>query len=116
MPHAQTIQSQGANIRIVFRTPDHCPPHVHAFNKAQQWEFRVFFSYISTEITFEIKFGTPKKSHIENVMNYVLNNLPKFRKNWWDVFGKTFSSKWSSRLQSSYLSIGEHHAIQDRDF
>ena len=100
MPHAQTIQSPGANIRIVFRTPDHCPPHVHAFDKAQQWEFRVFFSYVSTEIAFEIKFGTPKKSHIENVMNYVLNNLPKFRKNWWDVFGKVC-------LKNTYIKVSK---------
>ncbi|USX22874.1 hypothetical protein NHH82_12230 [Oxalobacteraceae bacterium OTU3REALA1] len=100
MPHAETIQSQGANIRITFRTPDHCPPHVHAFNRAQQWEFRVFFSYVSTEIAFEIKFGTPKKPHIEDVMNHVLNNLPKFRKNWWHVFGKVC-------LKNTYIKINK---------
>lgn len=100
MPHAETIQLQSANIRIVFRTPDHCPPHVHAFNKSQQWEFRVFFSYTSRKIDFEIKFGSPKKSHIEHAMNHVLNNLAKFRKIWWDVFGKVC-------LKNKYIKIGK---------
>jgi hypothetical protein len=75
-------------IEIVIRTRDeHCEPHVHVFHTGQDWELRVFFSYVSRQITdVELLHGrVPRQAIVQAVMNKVIDNLDRVREVFWDA-------------------------------
>ena len=73
---------------LFIRTKDHCPPHAHAANAQNGWEIRVFFSYASDDLDYNIKWGTPTPSDIAECMEEVWAQIEKCRKQWWDTFSK----------------------------
>ena len=87
------LSNAQANIVIKTRN-EHCEPHVHAYNVQQNWEFKVFFSFISVTARaivgkfFKVIAGKPSKKQVEEVINDVYFNLDTYRRAWWSVVGK----------------------------
>ena len=87
------LSNPQANIVIKTRN-EHCEPHVHAYNVQQNWEFKVFFSFISITAPaivgkfFKVIAGKPSKRQLEEVINEVYVNLDTYRSAWWSVVGK----------------------------
>ena len=84
MGQIATVPSAGAVLFI--RTSDHCPPHLHAANTQRGWEIRIFFSYASIEIGFNIKWGKPSKAEIAECMEEAWARIDDCRAQWWDTF------------------------------
>lgn len=77
-------------IEIVVRTRDeHCEPHVHVYHLGQDWELRVFFSYVSDQIMdIELLHGhTPKQGVVQAIMDKVIDHLDKARELFWQAVG-----------------------------
>ena len=87
------LSNAQANIVIKTRN-EHCEPHVHAYNVQQNWEFKVFFSFISVTAPaivgkfFKIIAGKPTKKQLEEVIDEVYFNLAIYRRAWWSAVGK----------------------------
>lgn len=87
------LSTTQANVVIKTRN-EHCEPHVHAYNVQQNWEFKVFFSFISVTAPaivgkfFKVIAGKPSKKQVEGVVNEVYSNLDTYRRAWWSVVGK----------------------------
>ena len=47
--YAPLLARQGA--RVVIASDDHCPPHVHAWHKGEEWVVRMPFSYVSSDVS-----------------------------------------------------------------
>jgi hypothetical protein len=75
-------------IDIVIRTRnEHCEPHVHAFHPGQDWELRVFFSYVSSGVTeVDLYHGsTPKQGVVQAIMDKVVDHLDTARRLFWEA-------------------------------
>lgn len=73
-------------MEFVVRTRDeHCEPHVHVYHLGQGWELRIFFSYISPQVTgIELRHGrVPARSMVQIVISKVTRHLDKARELFW---------------------------------
>ncbi len=41
---------EAANARVCVRTRDHPPPHAHVVNRADRWEARMGFSFLTNRV------------------------------------------------------------------
>jgi hypothetical protein len=102
------LSSAQANIVIKTRN-EHCEPHVHAYNVQQNWEFKVYFSFISVTPPamvgrlFKVIAGKPSKRQLEEVVNEVYLNLHRYRRAWWSVVGKACLSNQYVVLVDGFL-------------
>jgi len=86
------FQSAGANARIDIQTEDHCPPHVHALNKADRWEAKVEISFIDNGVVLmEVMpaANLPAGRSISKLLDDVGQHLDLCRRGWWRIYGDT---------------------------
>jgi len=65
---------------------DHCPPHVHARHRGEEWIARVSFSYLSsgTELmSIEPVKNVPMRRVINRLLEEIQDRLPDCRSSWW---------------------------------
>lgn len=89
MPTITYVPSASAT--IILKTRDeHCPAHVHAISRNNNWEIKILFSYAGNDVqhlTYEILYGIPLRKHVNAVITEVNNSIYLCRKEWWNFFG-----------------------------
>lgn len=122
MPKVFEIPSASAVVFIRTRG-EHCPPHVHVMNMAQNWEIKVFFYFSSDEVSFKIIKGTPKKDQLTDVLNMVYSRRNLCRKKWAQFVpgeGVCLINKHVTVSQAGYIqevaanSIGSTKVAQEK--
>jgi hypothetical protein len=86
------FQSAGANARVDVQTEDHCPPHVHALNKAGRWEAKVEISFIDNGVMLmEVMpaANVPTGRPLGKLLDDVEQHLTVCRRGWWQVYNDT---------------------------
>lgn len=86
------FQSAGANARVDVQTEDHCPPHVHALNKADRWEAKVEISFIDNRVLLMevMPLGNvPPGRTLAKLLDDVEANLVLCRQGWWAIYRDT---------------------------
>jgi hypothetical protein len=84
MSRVFTSESTGAGIHVF--SDDHCPPHVHARHRGEDWIARVGFSYLSDAVeplTIAPSRNAPLRRTLNRLLDDVQAGLPTCRRSWW---------------------------------
>jgi hypothetical protein len=91
--------SEGTGAGIYVFSDDHCPPHVHARHRGEDWIARVRFSYLDSAVAL-ISIAPVKNVPLQRVVNRLLSDvrvrLPDCRRSWWMTRGTTcLANQWA---------------------
>jgi hypothetical protein len=83
---SRVFNSAATGAVIYVFTNDHCPPHVHARHRSEDWIARLRFSYLSHEV--KLMSITPARNvPLQRVINELLgelrDRLSDCRESWW---------------------------------
>jgi hypothetical protein len=103
------FQSGGANARVDIQTEDHCPPHVHALNRADRWEAKVEVSFVDNSVTLMAVMpaaNVPAGRTIDRLLDDVAERLSLCRGCWWDIYRDVcLTNKWVTVSSSGRVTI-----------
>lgn len=78
--------SEGTGAGIYVFSDDHCPAHVHARHRGEDWIARVRFSYLASTVEL-ISIIPVKNVPLQRIVNRLLSDvqvrLPDCRRSWW---------------------------------
>jgi hypothetical protein len=91
--------SEGTGAGIYVFSDDHCPAHVHARHRGEDWIARVRFSYLNNAVEL-ISIAPVKNVPLQRVVNRLLSDvqvrLPDCRRSWWSMRGTTcLANQWA---------------------
>jgi hypothetical protein len=82
----RVLTSGGTGAAVYVFSYDHCPPHVHARHRGDEWIARVAFSYINNAVTL-MSVAPLRLAPQPRVLNRLLDDieaaLPACRRSWW---------------------------------
>lgn len=89
---------EAANAKAFVRTRDHPPPHVHVVNRADRWEARMGFSFLTSQVWLMDVIpvvNSPTMATLNAVIRAVAGHVDRFRDDWWEVYGDTdLTNRW----------------------
>ena len=92
--------SAGTGAAVYVLANDHCPPHVHAKHRGEEWIARVGFSYLNTNVKL-LSIAPTKNIPGQRVINRLLEGtshaqLSSCRHHWWMTLQTTcLVNQWS---------------------
>ncbi|MGH8323822.1 MAG: hypothetical protein ACRETD_08510 [Steroidobacteraceae bacterium] len=78
--------SEGTGAAVYVFSNDHCPPHVSARHRGEEWIARVRFSYLRDTVqlwSIEPHRHAPAQRVINRLLEEVHGQLPACRRSWW---------------------------------
>src|SRR6266849_5440301 len=78
--------SEGTGATVYVFADDHCPPHVHARHRRDEWIARVEFSYLSDTVHLIIVAPTkhlPLQRVFSRLLDDIRDKLSDCRRKWW---------------------------------
>jgi hypothetical protein len=85
---SRVFVSEGTGAMIYVFSNDHCPPHLHARHRGDEWVARVRFSYLNGAVellSVEPLKHTPPQRVIKRLLEEVRAQLSACRRAWWDT-------------------------------
>lgn len=82
--------SKGTGASVYVFSNDHCPPHVSARQRSEDWIARLRFSYLDRRVelwSIEPIKNRPSRSSINRLLAEVQAHLVDCRRSWWKVQG-----------------------------
>jgi len=91
--------SEATGARVYVFSGDHCPAHVHARHRGEEWIARVSFSYINS--TIELMSIAPTRNvPLQRLVNRLLGDIEQrlsdCRRSWWTIRRTTcLTNQWA---------------------
>ncbi len=89
---------EAANAKAFVRTRDHPPPHVHVVNRADRWEARVGFSFLTDRVWLmdvTPMANSPTTAKLNAIVAAVAGRLDSFPEDWWAAYGDAdLTNRW----------------------
>jgi len=83
---SRVFSSPSTGAAIYVFSDDHCPPHVHARHRGEEWIARLGFSYLDHVVKL-LSIAPVKNVPLQRVINSLLSDiqdqLPACRERWW---------------------------------
>lgn len=82
--------SEGTGASVYVFSNDHCPPHVSARQRSEDWIARVRLSFLDKRVelwSIEPIKNRPARSSIHQLISEVQEQLAECRRHWWRVQG-----------------------------
>ena len=83
---SRVFVSEATGAVIYVFADDHCPPHVHARHRGEDWVARVRFSYVGSDVKL-LSIAPLKNVPLQRVVNELLDDiqarLTDCRRSWW---------------------------------
>lgn len=100
--------SGGTGAGIYVFSNDHCPAHVHARHRGEDWIARVKFSYLASAVEL-MSIAPTKNIPLQRVVNRLLSDiqerLPECRRSWW-------LTRTTTCLENQWAIVGEAGRIE----
>ena len=80
--------SEGTGAAVYVFSNDHCPPHVSARHRGEEWIARVRFSYLDDKVelwSIEPIRHAPTQRVINRLLDDVRAHLNSCRSSWWNI-------------------------------
>jgi hypothetical protein len=96
---SRVFVSEATGAAIYVFADDHCPPHVHARHRGEEWIARVRFSYASSAVTL-ISIAPLRNVPSQRVVNRLLDDIEArradCRRAWWMIRRTTcLENRWA---------------------
>ncbi|HJU16345.1 MAG TPA: hypothetical protein VJ770_07730 [Stellaceae bacterium] len=96
---SRVFVSEATRAAIYVFADDHCPPHVHARHRGEDWVARVRFSYLSAAVEL-ISIAPLKNVPLQRVVDRLLDDiqarLADCRRAWWTTRRTTcLENQWT---------------------
>ena len=101
--------SEGTGAGVYVFSDDHCPAHVHARHRGDDWIARVRFSYRDSAVDL-ISIAPLKNVPLQRVVNHLLSDvrehLPDCRRSWWLTRGTTcLANQWAMVSKAGNIEL-----------
>ena len=80
------MMSSGTGAVIYVFSEDHCPPHVHARHRGEEWVARVRFSFLEDTVrlmSIAPLRNSPSHRSVNRLLGDIQTGLPACRRLWW---------------------------------
>ena len=106
---SRVFLSEGTGAGIYVFSDDHCPAHVHARHRGDDWIARVRFSYRDSAVDL-ISIAPLKNVPLQRVVNHLLSDvrehLPDCRRSWWLTRGTTcLANQWAMVSKAGNIEL-----------
>lgn len=106
---SQVFVSKATGAVIYVFADDHCPPHVHARHRGEDWVARVEFSYVGSVVEL-ISIAPLKNVPLQRVVNALLEDirdqLAECRRNWWAMRQTTcLANQWAVVVAAETIEL-----------
>lgn len=95
---SRVFVSEGTGAMVSIFAHDHCPPHVHAIQRADKWLARVGFSYLARDarlISITPLKNRPRRGILNLLLDEVENRLTECQRAWWLTRSDTcLANRW----------------------
>jgi hypothetical protein len=85
---SRVFNSASTGAAVYVFTDDHCPPHVHARHRGEEWVARLSFSYLGSAVTL-MSIAPTKNVPAQRVINQLLRDVQEqlsgCREYWWTI-------------------------------
>jgi hypothetical protein len=110
--------SEGTGAAIHVFSDDHCPPHVHARHRREDWMARVRFSF-ATSATGLISIAPLKNVPLRRVVNRLLDDiqgrLADWRQSWWTTKRTTcLANQWALESSTGKIELVSQRSTNAR--
>lgn len=88
----RVFQSETTGAGVYVFAADHCPPHVHARHRGQEWVARVRFSYAHDKValmSIAPLRTVPSHRVVDRLLDDVQAHLAACRRGWWTAMKTT---------------------------
>lgn len=96
--------SEATGATVYVFADDHCPPHVHARHRGEEWIARVKFSYVCNAVKL-ISIAPLKNIPLQRVVNALLDEIQTrqadCRRSWWATRHTTCLAKQWAVISST---------------
>lgn len=85
---SRVFTSEGTGAAVYVFSNDHCPPHISARHRAEDWIARVRFSYLSSAVelwSIEPMKHAPARRVINRLLGEIRAHLSACRRTWWNT-------------------------------
>jgi hypothetical protein len=85
---SRVFVSNGTGATVYVFSNDHCPPHVSARHRGEEWIARIQFSYLSEAVrlwSIEPIGNAPTQRAINRLLDEVQAQLAACRRAWWET-------------------------------
>jgi hypothetical protein len=85
---SRVFVSEGTGAAVYVFSNDHCPPHVSARHRGEEWIARVQFSYLDDKVelwSIDPIRHAPTQRVINRLLDDVRAQLSSCRRSWWDI-------------------------------
>jgi hypothetical protein len=83
---SRVFVSEATGAVIYVFADDHCPPHVHARHRGEDWVARVGFSYANSAVELisiaPVK-NIPRQRVVNELLKEIRDRLAECRRSWW---------------------------------
>jgi hypothetical protein len=105
--------SEGTGAGVYVFSNGHCPPHVHARHRGEEWIAKVRFSYLSSVVelwSIEPTRHVPRQRVINQLLDDVRAQLANCRQSWWATKRTTcLENQWALLSAGGTLEpLSEH--------
>lgn len=104
---SRVFVSERTGATVYVFANDHCPPHVHARHRGEEWIARVSFSYLGDAVelmSIEPLKHAPAQRLINRLLSDVRAQLHACRRSWWDT-------QHTACLENQWLAVGADGAV-----
>ncbi|WP_201727485.1 hypothetical protein [Acidocella sp. C78] len=101
--------SEATGAVVYVFADDHCPPHVHARHRGDDWIARIGFLYLGDDVTL-LSIAPLKNIPLQRTLNRLLGEvearLPDCRKAWWEIRRTTcLTNQWARVLDAGAVEL-----------
>jgi hypothetical protein len=105
--------SEATGAVIYVFADDHCPPHVHARHRGEDWVARVGFSYVGSTVELisiaPLK-NIPRQRVVNALLDEIRGRLVKCRRDWWTTRQTTcLANQWATVPASGKIELRSEH-------
>ncbi len=88
---------------------DHCPPHVHARHRGEDWVARVGFSFVGNAvdlISIAPLRNVPRQRTVGELLDEIGDQLAACRRSWWTIRRTTcLTDRWVTGSAASGIAV-----------
>jgi hypothetical protein len=105
--------SEATGAVIYVFADDHCPPHVHARHRGEDWVARVGFSYVGSTVDLisiaPLK-NIPRQRVVNELLDEIRGRLVECRRSWWTTRQTTcLGNQWAIVSVSGKIELHSEH-------
>ncbi len=106
---SRVFVSEATGAVIYVFADDHCPPHVHARHRGEDWVARIGFYYVGSTvevISIAPLKNVPRQRVVNELLDEICARLAECRRSWWTIRQTTcLTNRWATTPGAGLIAL-----------